>query len=70
MSTSSEICIMAIDPGLTGAVAYYFPSTAERVAVDDMPVVNGEVDPHALGASDQATRPDDGDHRTAGPPTP
>ncbi len=49
MSSSSEICIMAIDPGLTGAVAFYFPTTPERVAVDDMPVVNGEVDPHALG---------------------
>jgi hypothetical protein len=48
MSNASEICILAIDPGLTGAVAFYFPSIAERVAVDDMPVVNGEVDPHAL----------------------
>jgi hypothetical protein len=48
MSNASETCIMAIDPGLTGAVAFYFPNTAERVAVDDMPVVNGEVDPHAL----------------------
>lgn len=48
MSTASEPCVMAIDPGLTGAVAFYFPANPERVAVDDMPVVNGEVDPHAL----------------------
>ena len=48
MSTLPETCVMAIDPGLTGAVAFYFPSNPERVAVDDMPVVNGEVDPHSL----------------------
>ena len=48
MSTFSEICIMAIDPGLTGAIAFYFPATPERIAVDDMPIVAAEVDPHAL----------------------
>ncbi|MCJ2056841.1 hypothetical protein MKL09_09770 [Methylobacterium sp. J-048] len=48
MSTAPEICIVAIDPGLTGAVAFYFPAYPERVSVDDMPVVNGEVDAHAL----------------------
>jgi len=48
MSTSPEICVLAIDPGLTGAVAFYLPSNPKRVSVEDMPVVNGEVDPHAL----------------------
>ena len=48
MNTIPKTCIVAIDPGLTGAVAFYFPSSPERVAVDDMPVVNGEVDPHSL----------------------
>lgn len=48
MSKPPEICIVAIDPGLTGAVAFYFPAYSERVSVDDMPVVNGEVDAHAL----------------------
>lgn len=41
-------CIVAIDPGLTGAVAFYFPSAPDRIAVEDMPVVNGEVDSHGL----------------------
>lgn len=48
MSTPPELCIVAIDPGLTGAVAFYFPAVPERVSVEDMPVVNGEVDPHTL----------------------
>lgn len=41
---SLEPCIAAIDPGLTGAVAFYFPNLPDRVSVEDMPVVNGEVD--------------------------
>lgn len=40
--------IVAIDPGLTGAIAFYIPSLHDRVAVYDMPVVDGEVDAHAL----------------------
>lgn len=45
---TKSACIVAIDPGLTGAVAFYFPSTPDRIAVEDMPVVNGEVDVHGL----------------------
>jgi hypothetical protein len=44
----SETCILACDPGLTGAIAFYFPSTPERVSVDDMPVVDGEVEPASI----------------------
>ena len=43
-----EVCIAAIDPGLTGAVAFYFPSVPDRVSVEDMPVVNGEIDVAAI----------------------
>lgn len=50
-------CILAIDPGLTGAVAFYFPSEPSRVAVFDMPTVGTEVDPHALARQVQALRP-------------
>jgi hypothetical protein len=39
----TDLCLMAIDPGLTGAVAFFFPDHPERIAVEDMPVVNGEV---------------------------
>lgn len=41
-------CILAIDPGLTGAIAYYDPAFPDRVAVEDMPVVDGEVEPASL----------------------
>jgi len=43
-------CIMAIDPGLTGAIAFYFPEplTRDRVSVYDMPVVESSVDASAL----------------------
>ncbi|KAB7788010.1 hypothetical protein [Methylorubrum populi] len=45
---TAETCIVAIDPGLTGAVAFYFPSAPDRVAVEDMPVVDGEVEPASI----------------------
>ena len=39
----TEVCILGVDPGLSGAVAFYFPSRPERVAVEDMPLAGGEV---------------------------
>lgn len=44
----SEPCILACDPGLTGAIAFYFPSAPDHVAVFDMPVVDGEVEPASI----------------------
>ena len=41
-------CICAIDPGLTGGIAFFFPGHPERVSVYDMPTVDGEVDITAL----------------------
>ncbi|KQT08510.1 hypothetical protein ASG40_11560 [Methylobacterium sp. Leaf399] len=41
--SDADLCLCAIDPGLTGAVAFYFPAHPERLAVEDMPTVNGEV---------------------------
>ena len=40
-------CILGVDPGLKGALAFYFP-THGRVAVEDMPVIAGKIDPHGL----------------------
>jgi hypothetical protein len=40
--------VLGLDPGLTGAIAFYVPDTPERVGIDDMPVVAGEVDPATL----------------------
>ena len=36
-------CILAIDPGVTGALAFYLTDFPDRVSVLDMPLVNGEV---------------------------
>jgi crossover junction endodeoxyribonuclease RuvC len=37
-------CILGVDPGISGAIAFYFPGYPDRVAVEDTPVVDGEVD--------------------------
>jgi len=41
-------CLAAIDPGLTGAIAFFFPLTPDRVSVHDMPVVGSEVETASL----------------------
>lgn len=40
--------VLGIDPGVTGAIAFYFPGLYGRVAVYDMPTMAGEVNAHAL----------------------
>jgi len=50
--------ILAIDPGITGALAFYDPSNPSRVAVFDMPVLDGDVNPHALRHHIQTFKPD------------
>jgi hypothetical protein len=45
-----NLVIVAIDPGLTGAVAFYMPSQPAGIAVYDMPVMGSEVNPNALRA--------------------
>jgi hypothetical protein len=46
--TDRGFTILAVDPGLTGALAWYAPFAPEIITVDDMPVVAGDVDPAAL----------------------
>ena len=40
--------ILAIDPGITGALAFLDVTRLTRVAVFDMPILDGDVNPHAL----------------------
>lgn len=54
----TEFCVLAVDPGLTGAFAFYFPSHPDRVSVEDMPVVAGSVDPTTLARRIEQLRPD------------
>lgn len=44
-------CVMGVDPGLSGAIAFLFPDDPHRVAVEDMPVVDGNVSASLLAAS-------------------
>jgi hypothetical protein len=48
--TNQEICIMGADPGASGAVAFYFPSTPDRISVHDVPLMDGEIDGAALAS--------------------
>jgi Holliday junction resolvasome RuvABC endonuclease subunit len=50
--------ILAIDPGLTGALALYHPETPHHVGVYDMPVVDGEINYHQLFSLLKTWKPD------------
>jgi hypothetical protein len=50
-------CILAVDPGLTGAIAFLFPAQ-DAITVDDMPVAGGDVDAATLFARIAQMRPD------------
>ena len=50
--------ILAIDPGITGALAFLDVGTPNRVAVFDMPILDGDVNPHLLCEHIQTFLPD------------
>lgn len=39
----TDVCIMGVDPGASGAVAFYYPDYPHRVAVYDVPIVGKEI---------------------------
>lgn len=41
-------CIMSVDPGLSGAIAYYYPEHPKLISVYDMPIADREVDGAAV----------------------
>lgn len=49
--------IMGIDPGISGAVAFYFPMVPNRMSVDDVPVVCGEINGYELARLIKIHRP-------------
>ncbi|MCP1931800.1 hypothetical protein [Bradyrhizobium elkanii] len=51
-------CILGIDPGMSGAIAFYFPDHPERVSVEDMPIAAGDVDAVNLAKRVVAMAPD------------
>lgn len=48
---------MGIDPGISGAVAFYFPMVPGRIAVDDVPVAGGEINVNELARLIRIHRP-------------
>ena len=50
-------CILGVDPGLTGAAAFYFPG-ADVISVHDMPTAGGGVDAASLAALLKQMKPD------------
>lgn len=51
------ICICGIDPGLSGAIAFYYPRHAGMVSVFDMPTAAKEVDVATLTRLAEQHRP-------------
>jgi crossover junction endodeoxyribonuclease RuvC len=49
--------IMGIDPGISGAVAFYFPMVPSRISVDDVPVAGGEINGYELARLIKIHRP-------------
>lgn len=41
-------CIMGVDPGVSGAIAFYWWSAPDRIAVEDVPTAGGEIDAATL----------------------
>jgi crossover junction endodeoxyribonuclease RuvC len=49
--------ILGIDPGISGAIAFYFPMVTDRIAVADMPVAGREINAHELARAIRIHRP-------------
>lgn len=47
--TDPVACILGVDPGITGGIAFLFPAS-NRVIAEDIPVAGGEVDVDTLAA--------------------
>jgi crossover junction endodeoxyribonuclease RuvC len=43
-------CICGIDPGISGAIAFFFPDHPERVTCEDVPIAAGNIDAVTLAA--------------------
>jgi hypothetical protein len=51
-------CILGIDPGISGAIAFFFPDHPERVACEDVPIAAGNIDAVTLAARIAIMAPD------------
>ena len=51
-------CILGIDPGASGAIAFYFTQYPENIAAFDVPLVDGDIDCAQLAAIIENYNPD------------
>src|SRR6185437_17078599 len=58
LSRPEGFCILGIDPGLRGAVAFYWPSQPHLITAEDMPIAGHEVDVATLARRLTQIRPD------------
>jgi crossover junction endodeoxyribonuclease RuvC len=55
---SIDRCILGVDPGISGAIAFYFPGVPSRVCAEDVPVAAGEINAAGLADRIRKMRPD------------
>lgn len=54
----ATLCIMGIDPGVSGAISFYFPEAPDLIAVEDVPTVDGFIDITTLAQRIVQMKPD------------
>lgn len=52
------LCVMGIDPGLSGAISWYFPDEPQLITAEDMPVVDKNIDAAKLARRVKQMQPD------------
>ena len=56
--SAGEPCILGIDPGLSGALGFYFPAVPDRATAEDLPVAGNEIDAATLACRIEQMNPD------------
>jgi len=51
-------CIMGVDPGASGAVAFYYPNKTQLISVYDVPLIGKEINASALAQLISQYQPD------------
>ena len=54
---TDDLCVLGVDPGLTGAIGFYFPARPELISAEDMPTVGKVVDAATLARRIAAMAP-------------
>lgn len=55
---TNDLCILGVDPGLSGAIALYWPAEPRIIIAEDVPVVGKDIDAPALARRLEQARPD------------